>query len=419
MGRRVVVIGGGPAGIAAVRALLGESPEFDILVLESRHDFGGLWNYSPTKGPMYRNLEANVPRDLLGFANFPFPGHDSDETYPSRQEVLSYIRSYSIEVTRNKHVRVQFNSKVTSVTKDKNINKWVIVTDKDETFLSDLLLLSTGHYEFPLWPPIPGLREHPGALHSVDYDVPEEFLNKKLLMIGNSRSGTDIAIQLLSTVASITISRRKEGPLDHIFDEAAGIVTWKPEVEKIIGRAVYFQDGSCEVFDRILNCTGYLYDFPFLKNGQPAISILEKDRSRLQGLYKHTIFAGDPTLATLGMNKGMVPFPTFETQGAVIARIWNGRLKLPELNVMIEEEAQTLRDRGAAEKFHDLPMLLDIDFMKLLWDWADEASGGFKAERWDPKKLDRRKDSVEAKLHQDIANLRVSLEARNKRLSTN
>lgn len=387
----IAIVGAGPSGASAARALLAENAGFDIDLYESRQSFGGLWNYSPTHGPMYRTMDANVPRSLIGFTGFPLaPG----SFYPTREEVLQYLIKYTQDVTRSLHVNVYFGEKVLKVVKQNG--KWRVETGS-RTGLYDFVVLASGHYEFPYIPPIGGLLNNPIAIHSVEYDTPEEFLGKKVLIIGNARSATDLAIQILGVTHPISISRRHEGPTDSVFDKDPGAVNWKSEVSRVENCKVIFSDGTEDVFDRIVVSTGYLYEFPFLELGVNGLH--HKSRLRLQNIYKHTFYTEDPTLTTIAINKGMVPFPAMETQAAVIARVWSGRLTLPPHAEMKREEYKTESIHGSEERFHELTMYQDIKFLQDLWQWADQAPGGFEAEHWTPKKVEFRKEcgSIKAK----------------------
>jgi trimethylamine monooxygenase len=58
------------------------------------------------------------------------------------------------------------------------------------------VMIASGHYSVPNMPDFEGISLFPGrVLHSHDFREADEFLNQKILIIGEGYSGEDIAIQ--------------------------------------------------------------------------------------------------------------------------------------------------------------------------------------------------------------------------------
>ena len=157
-------------------------------------------------------------------------------------------------------------------------------------------------------------------------------------------------------------------------------------------RAARFEDGSVERdIDVVLLCTGYAYSFPFLTPITPAI----KDQGiGVLPLYKHIFHIEHPTLAFVEIPEMIVPFPLAESQAAVIARVWSGRLPLPSQSDMREWREGIARERGSGRGFHALTPPKDMEYMKEMYDWCFEAqegtscdndAGGKLPKRWDEK----------------------------------
>ena len=83
--KKVAVIGGGAAGLVAARELKKEG--HDVVVFERQAQLGGTWVYSPevesdplgldptrkiVHSSLYTSLRANLPREAMGFRDFPF-----------------------------------------------------------------------------------------------------------------------------------------------------------------------------------------------------------------------------------------------------------------------------------------------------------------------------------------------------------
>ena len=69
--RRVAVVGGGSAGVAAARFLrqAGHRPN----VFETGSSFGGVWAERPTNSVVYKNLRTNLPKQVMQSPDLDFP----------------------------------------------------------------------------------------------------------------------------------------------------------------------------------------------------------------------------------------------------------------------------------------------------------------------------------------------------------
>lgn len=173
-----------------------------------------------------------------------------------------------------------------------------------------------------------------------------------------------------------------------LLTDASSSKQEKPEISEFIveDRAVKFTDGSIEKnVDAILYSTGYLYSFPFLKSLDPP---LVGDGTHVQNLYKHMIYRPHPTMVFPVLQQRVIPFPMAEAQGSVIARLWSGRLSLPDQEEMKQWEAKTYEETGGGRGFHLLAFPKDADYINEMHDWAmtaDEADKGKKPPNWGEK----------------------------------
>lgn len=406
MTKTVNIIGGGPTGFAAARALIGEPFNFKINIFERRKNPGGVWEFTGN-GPMYERLDTNIYKELMEYKQLSFPSHLP--RFLDRFDVLRYLENYSHQIASHDSVTVHWDTEVTSLTKHED--QWAFEFNRDniEPSIADFVIIATGHHEMPFYPPISGLHElrksSPEIVtHSKSYTSPEPFVNKKTLVIGNGSSGVDISIQLLSKTEHLYISRRHEAASDRVFDENVDVV-WKPEAVKVDEQVrVTFEDGTVEQFDAILCSTGYLYQFPFIEKHQStelAGAVIDPRGARVRNLFKYIFYIDDPSLAFVGLNKQVVPMPLSESQGAVVARVFSGRLQLPDPTEMREDERQIIEQKGSGSGYFHLGYPADVDYMHMLNDWADRSGKyGFFAERWAEDKAQMRKEIGEAKLHE-------------------
>jgi len=93
--------------------------------------------------PMYTNLWANTPRDLMTFAEKDFP--EGTPEFPFRTQILQYLKEYGSQV---KHL-VEFNKQVTNV--QNHGDKWQLSildvrkpSDKEVVEVFDAVAVASG-----------------------------------------------------------------------------------------------------------------------------------------------------------------------------------------------------------------------------------------------------------------------------------
>lgn len=112
-----------------------------------------------------------------------------------------------------------------------------------------------------------------------------------------------------------------------------------PNIVKIEGKKVYFVNGTSAEYDRIIYCTGYKIDLPFLPTSIKE-TILKEGSNEIK-LYKN-VFAPDvgPSLAFIGFvqpaSGGIITMS--ETQARWFSQVCKGReVKLPSKQDMIAD----------------------------------------------------------------------------------
>ncbi|CEP21518.1 unnamed protein product [Cyberlindnera jadinii] len=407
----IAVIGGGPCGAGLTKALLAEKKFTKVDVFERRPHFGGLWNYTPLKrsatsatsvpsmdpyrviekrkvdnsefyeSPVYKFLDANVPKTLMAYNNYPFP--KDTPLFPTHSQILDYIVDYSKGIED----RVKFNTSVTKVTPVDD--KWAVtshdsVSDQLETNIYDAVCIAVGHYEQPFIPDVEGLAQWhekfpTSILHSKSYDEPLQFKNSRnILVVGNSASGADIAYQLATKLNKVIYkSIRSQNVLPA---GQSDLVHDVPDLAKFDSetKTVHFKDGSfIEDVDSVIFCTGYLKSIPFLENPK-----LVTTGHKVNDLYNHLLYTKNPTLAVIGLPRFVLPTRLSESQGCWLARVWAGEIALPSA-----EEMQNACDslEGHERTHHDLMYPKDVEYSNMLNAQAREATGdrGYQAVEWD------------------------------------
>ena len=177
--RRVVVIGAGPAGLAAASELarLGLS----ATVLEQSSAVGASWR------ARYDRLRLNSSR---WFSNLPGMRHErGGGAFPSRDQMVRYLDDYA------RSLDVKVNTRVERVDRDEG--GWTIHTSAGEHSAGQVIV-SSGYAHTPFIPDWPGRDRFGGQLlHAADYRNADAFRDRDVLVVGPGCSGMEIAYDLV------------------------------------------------------------------------------------------------------------------------------------------------------------------------------------------------------------------------------
>lgn len=421
--KKVAVIGGGPSGLALVKALNGQSCRFEIDLYDSRSKLGGIWNYSIDKEkydsdeaivknkennftPIYNYLETNIPHKAMEFSNFRFPEGTVD--FPFRTVVLDYIARYADSVGP---CAKYLDTKVTNVEKTTQWDVTIqdLTTGISQTKQYDAVIVANGHFEVPRIPEVEGLEEwkikDPHSItHAKFFNTPDVYKNETVLVVGGVSSGSDIAVQISLEAKTVFVSCDETSLLNKIENKYLKII---PRIDSydVANRSVTFGTTTVEGIDKIIFCTGYLYDVPFLKS-----NICQK--RYIRDLYKHIFYINDPTLVFVGLGKDVAPFPLAEAQAGVIARFFSGRLTLPPVEQMEDMSKDELKEKGV--KLHALKFPKEAEYVNDLHKMIEDQGlqDGFMFDKYEGERYDIRKHGSEMKLQRVIENNKKILLAR-------
>jgi cation diffusion facilitator CzcD-associated flavoprotein CzcO len=429
--RSIAIIGAGPAGLAAAKYLLAQcspqsssSPFTRITLFEQQAQVGGVWNYCPVPAqptpipqtsafyppdlpspdartadgkavfpsPVYERLNTNIPHTVMQYTEAGFGTDERTRIFPVRDVVQSYLESYARDV----RPWIRFSTSVVDVAlrQEDGRDRWDVrsrdlTTSAEEVETYDAVVVASGHYSTAYVPDMEGIRafdaKWPGMItHSKSYRTPEVYRGKKVLLVGNSASGLDIALQIVKVCerplfVSVRTPTATEVRENAGFEEVVEIRRFLVEE-----RGVELKDGRVITgLDAVLFCTGYLFSFPFLKSMDPP---LVTDGRRVYGLYKHFIHIRHPTLVFVGLPIKVMPFPLMQAQASVFARIWADTLTLPPRKAMEEWERKEAEGKGS--KFHVFPKFADAEYINGMHDWAIQDKGkGKEPPEWSDEML--------------------------------
>uniref|UniRef100_A0AAR2ITE0 Flavin-containing monooxygenase n=1 Tax=Pygocentrus nattereri TaxID=42514 RepID=A0AAR2ITE0_PYGNA len=408
MAQRVAVIGGGSSGLTCIKCCLDEGLE--PVCFESSDDIGGLWRFKenpePDRASIYHSVIINTSKEMMCYSDFPIPGHFPNFMHNSY--IMDYYRMYAEHFKLTCYIR--FQTKVLRVIPRPDFahsGQWDIETeDKEgnrEKHVFDAVLVCTGHHCHPHLPlkDFPGIDTFKGKyLHSRDYKTPEEWRNKRVVVIGIGNSGGDIAVELSRMTKQVFLSTRRGSwilnrvgpngvPIDMFFNRASQMMrhilplsvisslgekrlnqrfnhalfglqpkhrltSQHPMVNdelpnRILSGTVLVKPNVCEfrgssvifedgtVEDNIdLVVFATGYTFSFPFLPDHVISVTGNKTS----LYKHIFPPGleRSTLAVIGLIQPLgAIMPISEMQARWATRVFKGLLKLPSMKTMLKD----------------------------------------------------------------------------------
>lgn len=410
--KQACIIGSGSSGITAAKTLKEHGIEFDCF--EKGSCIGGLWRYNNDNqmSSAYHSLHINSNKYAMAYSDFPMP--EDYPMFPHHTQILQYFEDYVEHFGLRPFI--QFNTEVLDV---KRLEKggYQVVTNKG-TEVYQTVLIANGHHWNPRYPNFSG--EFTGeTLHSHYYRVPDQIMNKDLLIVGIGNSAVDIACEAARLhTGKVVISTRSSAhiipnwlwdiPIDRLGNPiianlplklqslivqislllargrqhkygvpvpnypvlhehptisqdllsltGRGLIKFKPAVQELHGKTVIFADDSRQDFDMIIYATGYKITFPFLKD----IAFQAKDNEFR--LYKKVIHPDYPDLFFIGLIQPLgALMPLAEIQSKWIAKIIKGEVHLPSREAMlksIEEDKQKMMKRYNYSPRHTL----QVDF---------------------------------------------------------
>lgn len=228
--RPVAIIGAGPSGLAAARAL--SKHGIDWVGFDLAGDVGGLWNIDSPRSTVYNSAHLISSARTTEFTEFPMPADTPD--YPDHRRLLAYFRDFADHFGLRDGFR--FNTEVVRAEplgagRDAG---WRLTVreggesdgdkpeggepdddkpDDDNTALVDAgefsaVVIANGTLSEPNIPGFAG--EFTGQVrHTSQYKYPRELEGKRVLVVGGGNSGCDIAVDAVHHAASVDISVRR------------------------------------------------------------------------------------------------------------------------------------------------------------------------------------------------------------------
>lgn len=191
---KVVIVGGGPAGIAAAKSLL-EDGLVPVLIEQGSH-LGGQWNQGAAHSGIWPEMHTNASHVVMSFSDFDYPA--GTPMFPTNQQVLAYLTDYARHFGLEQYLRL--DTRVEHIERGPAGQYWVTTCTHDgeqRRKLFSHVIVAPGRYNQPRFPATPGLLKFRGrVLHSFGYRGRQGFAGQRVLVVGNGSSGLEIASDL-------------------------------------------------------------------------------------------------------------------------------------------------------------------------------------------------------------------------------
>jgi putative flavoprotein involved in K+ transport len=207
-----IVIGGGQAGLATGYHLAKRGRDF--VVLDDQRRVGDNWRRH------WDSLRLFSPAKIDGLPGMDFPADPNH--FPTKDEMAAFLEAY----------RTTFDLPVLGGSRVRTVSKagggYRVTTVDGTSYTCDNVVIATG--TFGLRPNIPAvaaeLSPATRQLHSSEYQRPEDLLPGKVLVVGASHSGGDIAYELGRAGHEVVLSGAMHGQLPFDIESRRARMIW-------------------------------------------------------------------------------------------------------------------------------------------------------------------------------------------------
>ncbi|MBR1286895.1 NAD(P)/FAD-dependent oxidoreductase [Bradyrhizobium sp. AUGA SZCCT0177] len=195
----VLVIGGGQSGLSIAARL--KQLNVDTLIVDREKRIGDNWRKRYHALTLHNQVQVNHLPYMYFPPNWP--------TYIPKDKLANWFEAYVEAMELNFWTETEFEGG----SYDEHEQRWTVTLRRADgsrrTMHPRHVVLATGVSGIPSRPDIAGLKDFKGSLmHSSQYDDGENWKGKRAIVIGTGNSGHDIAQDLHSSGAEVTLFQR-------------------------------------------------------------------------------------------------------------------------------------------------------------------------------------------------------------------
>src|SRR5260221_9339225 len=195
----VLVIGGGKSGLSIAARL--KQLNVDTLIVDREKRIGDNWRKRYHALTLHNQVQVNH----LPYMHFP----PNWPTYIPKDKLANWFEAYVETMELNFWTETEFEGG----SYDEKQARWTVTLRRADgsqrTMHPRHVVLATGVSGIPSVPDIAGIKDFAGkVMHSSQYDDGENWKGKRAIVIGTGNSGHDIAQDLCSSGAEVTLFQR-------------------------------------------------------------------------------------------------------------------------------------------------------------------------------------------------------------------
>jgi thioredoxin reductase len=259
---QVLVIGGGHSGLSIAARL--KQLQVDTLIVDREARIGDNWRHRYHALTLHNQVQVNHLPYMLFPPNWP--------TYIPKDKLANWFEAYVESMELNFWTGTEFEGGAY----DEKQERWTVTLRKADGSRRQMhprhLVMATGVSGIPNLPDIPGLKDFTGTvLHSSQYTDGEDWRDRRAMVIGTGNSGHDIAQDLHSSGAEVTLVQRS----------STLIVSIEPSAQLVY---TPYNEGTLDDNDLIATSM----PLPLARKSHQALTELSKDLDKdlLDGLQR-------------------------------------------------------------------------------------------------------------------------------------
>ncbi len=259
----VVIVGAGFAGLYMMyraREVLG----LDAIGIEAGSGPGGTWYWNRYPGA---RCDSESFYYCFTFSDEILHEWDWSSRYPEQPEILRYLEFVADRLDLRRSFR--FETTVTAATWDENANRWVVETNRGETFAATYLVTAAGCLSASNVPDIVGLDEFHGDWYHTGRWPAEgvDFNRKRVAQIGTGSTGIQAAPVIAKDAASLYIFQRTPNFTIPARDRPMSHEEW-----------IEIKSNYDEIRRRM---NSSISGFPYTPSSRSALEVSEQERNEI------------------------------------------------------------------------------------------------------------------------------------------